>query len=329
MSGRDADGDGIENGLDVCFDKANPEWDPQGVDPVNDPDMDGLPSVCDPHPTEPSPPSPVGCKAGYTGPDEDQDCYSNRQDNCPLNRQLENPAQPPDPATNRPLQTDTDGDRIGDACDPNLNAVNGEFIGYCLKFDLTVGGSGGPVVGVRHPLEAPDCAAQPTGCVVAPCHPGFATIVTCSLNSPVFPPSPTPSEIATVTSDVTVYATVVTLGLASALPPPLINPISFSDEPGLGAVDPTTSTAGADGIAKTTYRLPAGLTGQAVATVTAATANGKTCSVSFIIKPGLTVFPLTGGDPGDGTAGVLAVVTGGVIALGGAMALAFGRRRLA
>ncbi len=326
VSERDADGDGIENGLDVCALIANPEWNPRGVDTEHDPDMDGLPSVCDPNPNETSPGSSAGCASGYTGPDEDQDCYSNRQDNCPLVNQLEDPSQPPGPA-NLPLQTDSDGDRIGDVCDPNPQTGNGEFIGYCLKFPLTVGGGAGPVVGVKDSRLAPDCAAS-SPCPVVPCGPVQPfTILTCSVNSPVFPPAPTPSEMTTATSDVTVYATVLTGMPLFGLSIPPVYPITFSDEPGLGAVDPTTVTVDTRGTASATYRLPADLTGQAVATVTATTASGKSCSVSFVIKPGPVVLPPTGGVPDGTVAGTLAALAGGAIALGGAAALVVALRR--
>jgi hypothetical protein len=166
LSQRDADGDGIENSLDVCFETANSEWNPRAPDPVNDTDNDGLPNVCDPAPTTTSPGSPTGCKSGYTGPDHDQDCFSNRADNCPTDISLEDPTKPPDENTNKPLAPDADKDAIGDACDPDVNAVNGEYIGYCIKFALNVGGAAGAVTGVRENAKAPDCAAQ--GPVIAP-----------------------------------------------------------------------------------------------------------------------------------------------------------------
>jgi hypothetical protein len=120
VSQRDADGDGIENSLDTCALRANAEWDARNVDSVHDGDSDGLPDVCDPDPQVPSPGSPQGCPAGLTGPDEDQDCFSNRQDNCPLANQLEDPDKEASD-TNRPRPIDSDRDGIGDACD----VVNG------------------------------------------------------------------------------------------------------------------------------------------------------------------------------------------------------------
>ena len=183
------------------------------------------------------------------------------------------------------------------------------------------------MVGVRDPVIGPDCAARVPPISCGECLP--FTYINCSLNNPVVPPMPTPAELATVTSDVTVYATIRTFFPLFSFSVPLVNPITFSDEPGLGAVDPITFTVGADGIAKTTYRLPTGLTGTAVATVTATTASGKTCSISFVVKLGPITLPHTGGSGSGGTAGVLAVLAGGAIALGGAAALALGRRRSA
>jgi len=173
LSQRDADGDGIENSLDVCFDKYNPTWEPRNTDPVNDPDADGLPNECDPSPNQTGASSPNGCKSGYTGPDEDQDCFANRADNCPLKVSLQDPNKAPDPATNKPFAPDKDSDGIGDACDPNPDTTNGENIGYCIKFALQVGGAAGVVEGVKDQQLSPDCAAAVS-----------------STNQPITPPPP-------------------------------------------------------------------------------------------------------------------------------------------
>ena len=160
-SQRDADSDGIENGLDVCSLVANGDWNPHIDDTVNDTDGDGLPNPCELPGQEniKSKGSPLTCEAGIVGGDDDQDCFANRADNCPTNNQLKNPAAPPD-ETNVPDIKDTDFDGIGDACDPSPNAVNGEAIGYCIKFDVTIGQTTGPVNGVRDAVTAPDCAAS-------------------------------------------------------------------------------------------------------------------------------------------------------------------------
>ncbi len=135
---RDADGDGIENGLDGCALTSNPGWNPRDADPVNDTDNDGLPNACDPNPNAVSPGPPATCPAGFTGLDEDQDCYSNRQDNCPLVNQLENPAEPPSD-TNLSLPVDSDRDNIGDACDPHPDEPDGAFVAKCVAFPVAIG----------------------------------------------------------------------------------------------------------------------------------------------------------------------------------------------
>ena len=139
-SQRDADGDGIENSLDVCADVANPNWDPRAVS--DDPDFDGLPSACDPFPNEYPEPSALTCPAGITGPDEDGDCFSNRADNCPLVSQLEFPNQIPGDDNLADLN-DEDSDGFGDACDPDPNDADAQGLPtfICMKFSLDVGGA--------------------------------------------------------------------------------------------------------------------------------------------------------------------------------------------
>jgi hypothetical protein len=159
-SQRDADNDGIENSLDVCATDSNPEWNPRSIDSVNDADGDGMPKPCDPDDTKAAPQSPLTCSAGIVGNDEDQDCFANRADNCPKVSQLKNTGAPPDPTDNVPDIKDTDSDGIGDACDPDVNAANGENIGYCIEFSLAVGSPPGPVVGTRNTQQAPECAAS-------------------------------------------------------------------------------------------------------------------------------------------------------------------------
>ena len=127
-SQRDADGDGIENSLDVCSLIANPNWKPRETDVVNDTDNDGLPNACDPAPNAASPPTPQGCPSGNTGKDHEQDCFSNRQDNCPT-------------VVNAP-PFDIDSDGIGDACDPSPDTPNGDFVSTCVVSEITIGSGG-------------------------------------------------------------------------------------------------------------------------------------------------------------------------------------------
>ncbi|HSP54437.1 MAG TPA: hypothetical protein VLS25_02520 [Dehalococcoidia bacterium] len=198
VSQRDADGDGIENNLDVCALIPNSEWNPRVFDTVHDPDGDGLPSVCDPSPTQSGPGSPTGCRSGYVGPDQDQDCFPNRADNCPTVTQLLDPSLPANNflsggVWNPPLAPDQDRDSIGDACDPHPSAPDGNVAALCLDYALNVGGAAGPVVGTQEPMPGPDCAlAGSPG--PAPTPPGQTAGPT-----PTPTPSPTPTPTPTPT----------------------------------------------------------------------------------------------------------------------------------
>jgi hypothetical protein len=108
----DADGDNIENDLDTCPFTVN-EGDPR-VAGSGDPDNDGIDNVCDPTPDE-------------ANTDHDGDVYLNRGDNCPL--------------VNNPDNADSDGDRIGDACDTEGNGPDtpdGDPIDAWLEVVVTI-----------------------------------------------------------------------------------------------------------------------------------------------------------------------------------------------
>jgi hypothetical protein len=156
LSIRDADGDGIDNSLDTCPYVANQE-DPWST---NAPDYDGLDSACDPSPTVASPPAtppdyvdndsdtlvdedPVNgydddgdtavdedgnCRATAGLPDQDQDCYPDRQDNCPL---VSNPGQTEGELSQPRNSAAPDGgprnDHIGNSCDSQPTVANGRF----------------------------------------------------------------------------------------------------------------------------------------------------------------------------------------------------------
>jgi hypothetical protein len=127
----DADDDDIENMLDTCaFDPNIEDLDGR----TNDPDGDGLDGACDPDPLNPSPiPAPSFM------PDEDLDYYPNRADNCPL---VPNGIVVEygeilavgdfvfvlghyGDVIGANNQVDTDGDDIGDVCDPDPTTITG------------------------------------------------------------------------------------------------------------------------------------------------------------------------------------------------------------
>ena len=157
LSQRDADGDGIQNGMDPCPTTPNPNWDPYKKlsDPAysDDQDEDSLPDECDPKPND------KGCNAGGVW-DHDCDMYGNRGDNCPL---VANSADQPG-GTGSDNQEDSDSDGIGDACDDNPNTPDGEQFKVCLVSQIPIGGGGTP----------PDPAPQN----MQPCDPNAALPVT-------------------------------------------------------------------------------------------------------------------------------------------------------
>jgi len=125
---RDADGDGYENSIDTCPLTPNTVWNPRGPAEVGDSDMfsgvsypDGIPDTCDPTPYEATAGPPANQPT-----DHDGDGFLNRGDNCPI--------------VANPDQRDTDGDDIGDACDPNPQTPDGAEI-VCIKAGtITSGG---------------------------------------------------------------------------------------------------------------------------------------------------------------------------------------------
>jgi hypothetical protein len=150
---RDTDGDGIDNTLDVCALSPDGSWNPRINDLLNDPDQDGLPTTCDPFPSQVGGQSPPVCPAGIIGRDEDADCYANLDDNCPTVNQL-----PSGPGIIIPENPDTDRDDIGDACDPEPLVPNGDKASLCLKFGILVGAPPTPVTGTNDPGPGPGCA---------------------------------------------------------------------------------------------------------------------------------------------------------------------------
>ena len=120
-SQRDADNDGVENGLDACPSTADPTFNPRLSESnaayAGDDDKDGIPNSCDPTRTENS-------NLG----DHDNDFYLNRGDNCPLVKNDDN--------------LDSDFDGIGDACDSNTTTADGHRHDLCLTVPITVGAGG-------------------------------------------------------------------------------------------------------------------------------------------------------------------------------------------
>jgi hypothetical protein len=161
QSQRDADGDGIDNPLDVCSLVSNASWNPRVFGSPSDPDSDGLPNDCDPNPAAAGGQSPLTCPSGITGPDQDQDCFANRQDNCPNANQLADPGSPPHPVSNLPTAVDVDADGIGDGCDPNVTAADGKRAGVCLRHSLVVGGPTGPILGSKDVVPGLECLTPP------------------------------------------------------------------------------------------------------------------------------------------------------------------------
>ena len=124
----DAENDGIENSLDPCPYTDDSNWDPRGANTQNpgDRDGDGIPDSCDPFPDAPSTHS---AGTGIARADEDGDGWQNRGDNCSIVSNAD--------------QLDDDNDGIGNACDQNLTARDGEIIKKCSVSTVTIGSGGG------------------------------------------------------------------------------------------------------------------------------------------------------------------------------------------
>lgn len=133
---RDADGDGIENFMDVCSNIANPEWDPRAVVVTGQPgdaDGDRQPDACDDDDVE-------TCPISGGLHDCDLDLYGNRQDNCPSVANSKGVLG----GTGDDNQVDTDLDQIGDACDPNPTSPDGELPRVCRITAINIGSSSTP-----------------------------------------------------------------------------------------------------------------------------------------------------------------------------------------
>ena len=131
---RDADEDGIENGMDPCPFNPDSAWNPRTMgsipQPGADDDGDGIPNTCDQTPQT---------QLGVT--DWDADTYSNRGDNCPQNANGINSTTLVIIGPNN--QKDSDLDGIGDECDPNPNTPDGHRHIICQVKTVSVGAGGG------------------------------------------------------------------------------------------------------------------------------------------------------------------------------------------
>ncbi len=113
----DADGDTVSNDCDNCPNNSNAnqaDTDGDGLGDACDPDIDndGVPNASDNCPNTYNPTQdPTACL------DSDGDGLLNGADNCPT--VANGPAQANVPGVGN--QTDTDGDNIGDACDPDID----------------------------------------------------------------------------------------------------------------------------------------------------------------------------------------------------------------
>ncbi len=130
-SQRDADGDGIENGLDTC--PFTPDsWDPRvgafTIPQAGDADGDRVPDSCDRSPNDANPSNDI-----------DADGYLNTGDNCP---QDPNGIRTNGTQVGPDNQKDTDSDGIGDQCDQHPTDPDGVSLATCVVNQITVGAGG-------------------------------------------------------------------------------------------------------------------------------------------------------------------------------------------
>lgn len=132
---RDLDDDGIENQLDTCPSVVTTPFDPRVLDPVNDPDNDGVPGQDDPAPGEQLSPG-TGCdpQPSTSNSDIDGDAFVNREDNCPL---VAN-------GSSGDNQADTDKDGLGNTCDAVDTAADGHVHEVCVTKAVSIGAGGTP-----------------------------------------------------------------------------------------------------------------------------------------------------------------------------------------
>ena len=147
-SERDADHDEVENPLDTCPLDVNIDPSPMDETQVGGDDGDGIDASCDPDPLVACwNPRPANCAVDYPYYATDCDCdgFRNRLDTCPLVPNGCNDiwcsgggSWPYDPSWDE--QQDSDGDYIGDACDPNPTIPDGEPVVVDLSTEVEISG---------------------------------------------------------------------------------------------------------------------------------------------------------------------------------------------
>jgi len=182
---RDADGDGIANGMDTCPFVANLSDPTKPSGPgTGDEDNDGIDDACDPDTTG----AGATCPGGLT--DCDGDLYLNRGDNCPLVANADN--------------ADADRDGIGDVCDTEGNGPNspdGTEEEVTLTSVVSITGAPPAETATAAATATPAVTATATAAVTGtPTAVATKTPTATPKASPTATPKPSPTPAATATA---------------------------------------------------------------------------------------------------------------------------------